>query len=684
MKRILCLLLVLALALSCGTALADSNPDTPVDFNDLPADYRALYASEMASALANARARAPGQSQLSAMARGDFSGYQGSKSKHSLQIEYKVTDSVVAVGEKVTVYVTMSWDYGQLTYSYGGLVLDEDFFEVGELTPKDNPPSFVTTESGPGQIGRAFSFTPTDAGYFNFVFVLKDGNSNKLALTTPTIQVYDGEEPSYSGIASDKVVPKDPVEGEKPEQIDENLLMTYLTTDRQSAKVGTEITATASFTTKHDPVKYNATWTLEDAEGNKLDVKTTTGEISAVNGNAEIKLPYQPLQAGDVQLVVTATDGYDNAATINTPWITVEDGFYFKARFNRVSAMMVGDSVTATYEVFGHDCPSIAYYVGWECYDAEGNTLSTDAYTVPERSGKVSYTPRQGQGLEFYFGATCEHITNAYPAHLDIALVGALDAELSLSADAVQSGKSISVEYAVEGGLTPFQSLTINGYSYDSGRKKTYQFLTETLTENEGTVTGSPFLGDEVYFELTVVERDGVSTTWKSPKAQMTGSPVVTDPVLEASVASNLIAPGESAKLTYRMSGGSGTVNKTGVSYLRWLRADGTVLEKKTVTAVSGTASIQLDEEGTYYCELVLVDGYNQRVTWKSEGIVVSEKAYTPGDANGDGQVTPADALLVMQYTAGWSVSLSKVNADVNSSGSVDLQDAILIFDAAK
>lgn len=673
LKRILCLLLVLALALSCGTALADSNPDTPVDFNDLPADYRALYTSEMASALANARARAPGQSQLSAMARGDFSGYQGSKSDNSLKVEYKVTDSVVAVGEKVTFYATMSWDYGQLTYTYGGQVMDEDFNSVGPLVPQGKPNSFVTEDSGPAQIGRAFSFTPTEPGYFNYVIILKDGNGNTLALTTPTVQVYEGEEPSYSGGVTDTDIGA----------TDKNQLVMYLTTDRQSAEVGTEITATASFSTKHDPVKYNATWTLEDAEGNKLDVKTTTGEINAVSGTAEIKLPYQPLQAGDVQLVVTATDGYDNTATINTPWITVEDGFYFKARFNRVSAMMVGDSVTATYEVFGHDCPTIAYYVGWECYDAEGNTLSTDAYTVPERSGKVSYTPRQGQGLEFYFGATCEHITNAYPAHLDIALVGALDAELSLSADAVQSGKSISVEYAVEGGLTPFQSMTINGYSYDSGRKKTYQFLTETLTENEGTVTGVPFLGDEVYFELTVVERDGVSTTWKSPKAQMTGSPVVTDPVLEASVASNLIAPGESAKLTYRMSGGSGTVNKTGVSYLRWLKADGTVLEKKTVTAVSGTASIQLDEEGTYYCELVLVDGYNQRVTWKSEGIVVSEKAYTPGDANGDGQVTPADALLVMQYTAGWSVSLSKVNADVNSSGSVDLQDAILIFDLA-
>lgn len=673
MKRILCLLLVLVLALSCGIALADSNPDTPVDFNDLPADYRALYASEMASALANARARAPGQSQLSAMARGDFSGYQGSKSDNSLKVEFKVTDSVVAVGEKVTFYATMSWDYGQLTYTYGGQVMDKDFNGIGPLVPQGRPNSFVTEENGPAQIGRAFSFTPTQAGYFNYVIILKDGNGNTLALTTPTVQVYEGEEPSYSGGVTDTDIGAS----------DKNQLVLYLTTDRESAKVGTEVTATASFSTKHDPVKYNATWTLEDSDGNTLDMKTTTGEVNAASGTAEIKLPYQPLQAGEMQLVVTATDGFGNTATINTPWITVEDGFFFKARFNRVSAMMVGDSVTATYEVFGHDCPSIAYYVGWECYDAEGNTLTRDAYTVAERSGKVSYTPRQGQGLEFYFGATCEHITNAYPAQIDIALVGAMEAELTLTADTVQSGKSIGVNYAVVGGLTPFKSMTIRGFSYESGRNKTYQFFSTTVTEEQGTVSGIPYLGDQVYFELTVVERDGVSTTWQSPKAKMTGSPVVTDPRLEASVNSNLIMPGDNVTLTYRMSGGSGTLDKSGVSYLRWVNADGTELEKKILTSVTGTASIKLADEGTYYCELVLVDGYNQRITWKSEGIVVSEKAYTPGDANGDGMITPKDALLVMQYTAGWSVSLSKINADVNSSGSVDLQDAILIFQSA-
>ena len=190
MKRILCIFLVLALALVGVTALADSNPDTRVNFDDLPADYRALYASEMASALANARSRAPGQAQLAAMVRGDFSGYQGSKSDNSLKIEYKVTDSVVAVGEKVTFYATMTWDYGRLTYTFGGQVMDEDFYLVGTLTPNGvnsyvYPSLDEEVPESTKQIGRAFSFIPKAAGYFNFVIILKDGNGNQMALTTP-------------------------------------------------------------------------------------------------------------------------------------------------------------------------------------------------------------------------------------------------------------------------------------------------------------------------------------------------------------------------------------------------------------------------------------------------------------------------------------------------------------------
>ena len=48
------------------------------------------------------------------------------------------------------------------------------------------------------------------------------------------------------------------------------------------------------------------------------------------------------------------------------------------------------------------------------------------------------------------------------------------------------------------------------------------------------------------------------------------------------------------------------------------------------------------------------------------------------GDADNNGVVNAADALLVMQYDAGWNIS--KPDADVNSDGAVNSQDAVRIL----
>lgn len=51
-----------------------------------------------------------------------------------------------------------------------------------------------------------------------------------------------------------------------------------------------------------------------------------------------------------------------------------------------------------------------------------------------------------------------------------------------------------------------------------------------------------------------------------------------------------------------------------------------------------------------------------------------------PGDVNEDGRVDARDALLVMQYDAGWRVSINGWQGDVNADGKTDLADAVLIF----
>ena len=64
----------------------------------------------------------------------------------------------------------------------------------------------------------------------------------------------------------------------------------------------------------------------------------------------------------------------------------------------------------------------------------------------------------------------------------------------------------------------------------------------------------------------------------------------------------------------------------------------------------------------------------------RTESIPVIPILRIPGDVNDDGTVDINDALLVLQYEAGWNVSLNTHNADVNADGVVDIADALLIL----
>lgn len=661
-NRAVCRLLLLLLAVLAPlqiAAAAAENAEKQIPYAELPADLRAAFETELRSAEKNARARAPGQKQLFAKLKGNVTPYTGSKSDNSLKVNYTVSQSVAKVGEEVSFYVNMECDYPPMVYVVGGLAFDENFDKTGDLTSyKDGValPETVTQYSG------RIRYTPQAPGYFNFVIVVKDGNGNVVQLTTNTVLVYEEEEPPFNNIA-----------------IDGNLAM-LMSVDRSKLDVGNVITANTEITTKADPVRYRGVWTLTDDAGNILDTKETSGEISAQAASAKLSFEYQPLQAGKLQFRITASDGEGNQINNNSPVLDVADGFYFTARMNRVSALVVGNSVTATYNVYGHDCGKVAYYIGWECHDADGAILANETKVVKERGGKSTYTPRVGQEIEFYAGATCEHFTGEYPARVLLALVGGLEVECSLTAKTVAYGNEIGVTYSAVGGLEPYQKVIVTGYSYDRSRDKTYTFVTKTVTEAEGTVKGAPKLGDEVWFKVQVVETDGNTTSWETGRAALTGAPEVTTPTISASLSSSRVAVGEKITLTYRMSGGSGTIGtaEPESSFVAWKTLDGTVVHKQLLTRVSGTQTFTPNEAGQYCCELVLTDGYHQQTVWKSEPFTVS--VGVPGDANADGHVDIHDALLVLQYDAGWSVALSKVNADVNASGAVDAADALLIL----
>jgi len=627
---------------------------------ELPPEHRARYEAAKAEAIANVRNRLPGQAQLFAEARGDFNGYTGSKSDNSLRVEYTLTDSIIAMGEPITCFINMYCMYPPMDYVISGMYYNEQFDYIADIV--EIVPSEVTFDTEIS-IECPITSAPEVPGYFNFIIYVIDGNGNYVALTTSTVRVYEADEPLFSNWT-----------------IDNDLIMT-MDLDRSQLKVGEFITAAMQFSTQSEPFSYRGAWTLKDENGNVLDTyEFYENDVYLGDQVMERDIKYQPLQAGKLQLTIEVDDAAGNQVKSNTPVITVQDGFYPTARLNRQLYVNAGNELTATYEIHGHQCSDCHYYCGWICYDeTDGTALVTQTQTLKERSGKVSFTPRIGREIEFYVGASCRNVPSAYPANQTIPIVGGLLVDMELDAATVSYGNTIGMTYTADGGKTPYARIVISGYTYDRSRDKTYQFMTRTLTDAAGAVSGLPRLGDEIYFTMQLVEADGNITTWTSERATLTGAPEVTDLMLAASLDSAEVAVGKPITLTYEMTGGSDTLNKTedNVSYVSWKKADGTVVKKENLTDDDGTASFTPTEEGSYYCELVLTDSYRQQISWKSG--IFTAVANMPGDADADGDVDIYDVMLVLQYCAGWSVSPNRDNADVDGSGRVNMADAVRI-----
>ena len=654
-------------------ASALSVPGNKISYNDLPAEYRTLFQKEMASAKANARSRAPSQSRLIAETKGGFNGYTGSKSDNSLKVSYTVSDSVVEVGEEVVFQFTLECTYQPMIFTVGGVVFNENFDDIGTIGPKEG----VSYEVNEAAITADVPWTPTAAGYFNFVLVVRDGNGNQVAVTTNTVQVYSGDQPTFDNVGFDQEL-----EGEGEDATVVNQLAMALSLNRSTVKVGQEITATVTLATAVDPVSYTAAWTHTDADGNtvKLTEYPVSGEVNAQAEEKTLTFSYKPLEAGEIQFVINATNGDGYHISNNSPLLTVEDGYYLEARLNRISGISAGETVTATYSIYGHECDSASYFIGWECLGEDDEVLASKSSQVDDRTGKSTYTPRIGSVCEFYVGVQCEHIKNTLPATASVPLVDGLMVDLDLTASSVKYGSSIGVNYSVEGGLTPYEKIIVTGYSYDKSQDATYSFVTKTLTDASGTVTGKPTVGDQVYFVVKVVESDGNTSTWTSDKATFTGGLEVTTPEITVTGLASQVSLGDPVTLTYTLSGGSGTIEADS-STVKWLSLTGDVLSEAPVSLSgvnTGTASYTPEAAGTCFCQLELTDAYGQSVTWKSDPISVV--LTLPGDADGSGVVDSYDVLRIMQYDAGWSVTVNDLNADVDGSGSVTLSDAVQIL----
>lgn len=107
---------------------------------------------------------------------------------------------------------------------------------------------------------------------------------------------------------------------------------------------------------------------------------------------------------------------------------------------------------------------------------------------------------------------------------------------------------------------------------------------------------------------------------------------------------------------------------------------------KTLETGVVGTVTLKVSESapaGSTYTVAAYAAAGSVTVDGSITFTIASGAApggRVPGDANEDGSVDIFDALLALQYDAGWNVTINTSNADVNADGYTDIFDALILL----
>ncbi|MDG0814049.1 dockerin type I domain-containing protein [Cohnella rhizosphaerae] len=190
-------------------------------------------------------------------------------------------------------------------------------------------------------------------------------------------------------------------------------------------------------------------------------------------------------------------------------------------------------------------------------------------------------------------------------------------------------------------------------------------------------------VGKYIIFEVTPVAAAG--TTTGTPVSYTSASAVAAN---AAPVVSNVHITG-GIKLGQVLTGSYSYADvegdAEGLPVFKWYAADDAGGSNKTV--IAGASGIKLELKAAQYGKYVSFEVTPTASAGTTPGTPVESEALGPvgvlkGDANGDGIISPADALLVTKYVSG-KLTLTdeqKLMLDMDDNGKIDANDAKLIL----
>lgn len=343
----------------------------------------------------------------------------------------------------------------------------------------------------------------------------------------------------------------------------------------------------------------------------------------------------------------------------------------------------IGETITLNYETIGGTVGERVTSYYWTIYDEDWNSSSTDTMYLDGPKGQIQYTPYYGVQIELTIYAYDG--TSDFYEYYEFELTGdsmteAFNIKLEPNKSSVAKGEKVTVSYEVTGGsgvdevLSAFYIIEKDGYVYGTEDIE--------LTKRTGSLSFTPRFGDTL--TVYVKARDKyVEEMWEAVRITLTGSDKTTPPVASVNFEKEPIVLGEAVNVKYSLSGGTAPYDAA-LIVRTWSEADNTtdIYTKKLTSAGSGTVTVtpESGEQILAFIEGTDDQGFTIYGDWLWLELEAPAAPRVPGDADDNGVVNTADAVAILAYCVDASKQINQRNADVNADELVDVYDALLLL----
>ena len=389
-----------------------------------------------------------------------------------------------------------------------------------------------------------------------------DGNAEPSAV--PTIEVPAETAPEVTAEpTSEAAEPAGTGEPNACASADE--LNATITLDKSTVAVGETITGNWTVTGGTAPYSYEYKWIpwgLGGWGGDYVVDTVTTSSFTPRVGSA-----------GFLNVVVTDATGYKKGFESTKFTITgapVQELTKCTITLDRTS-VDVGDTITANWTATG-GIPPYSYYYSWVVIEPNGDITSTSGDTTQTTA---SFTPQAGVGVKGYLYLEVRDSVGMGDAfNSDDFVIKQMKCAITFDKDTVAVGSEIAANWAVSGGTVPYQYKYTWNLTEENG---------ETIRKSGAGTTASssytPLAGVFGTIQVEVIDADGVSQIFESPRFTVTGAAAASPLVASVNLDRTSVTHGKTITATVAASGG--TVPYTYDYVWKATEAGGAVSEEK-------------------------------------------------------------------------------------------------------